>query len=160
MPDKPKLSKLARQHYALDRDMRAMWATGIHKFSQLCICRGRIRMIAHKDTGKIYTELWGSGVYMHLDWFADMIPPTIKNGHIATIIGNIQTFNLNSHVAMRNCLHVPKFGPVLGKEVRALIAKFVLTPNTYVPADQLDIIRDRVRARSKDRIAKAKAIKR
>lgn len=155
MPDKPKLTKFRAGQIALDRDMREMWATGIHKFSQLCVCRGRIRMVADKDTGQIYTELWGTGVYMHLNWFADAIPPTIRNGHIATVIGNIQTYNLNSHVAMRNCLHVPKYGAQLGREVRELIAKFVLTPKTYVPVDRLDEIRDKILARAKERIEKA-----
>lgn len=159
MPDKPKLSRFVAGQLALDSDMREMWATGIGKFSQLCICRGRIRMVADRVTGEYYTELWGSGVYLHLSWFADTIPPTIKNGHMATIIGNVQTYNLNSHVAMRNCLHVPQYGPQLGREVRALIAKFVLQPRTYVPEDQLDVVRDKIRTKLNKRIEKAKALR-
>lgn len=159
LAEKRKITKYRAGQLALDRNMREMWATGIHKFSQLCICRGRIRMVAHKDTGHVYTELWGTGVYMHLRWFADLIPPTIRNGHMATIIGNIQTYNLNSHVGMSNCLHVPKYGPQLGREVRELMSRFVLQPKTYVPEDQLDVIRDRIRENAIKRIKASKDLR-
>ena len=124
--------------------MRETWATGLPRYSQLIICRGRIRLIPAHDTGIIHTELWGSGVYLHLHWFAEDIPPTIRDGHMATILGNIQTYNLNSHVSVVNCLHVPKYGPALGKKMRELVAQYVLTPKTYVSEDQVEIVSKKI----------------
>lgn len=158
MAERRKLTKTQANQYAFELHLRELWTTGISHFSQLCLCRGRIRMIANKDTGEVYTELWGTGVYLHLHWFADTIPPTIQNGKIATIIGNIATYNLNAHVSMQNCLHVPKYGAQLGREVRELIGKFVLTPKTYVPEEELTVIKARFIQARKDRIDRARRL--
>lgn len=137
---------------AIERNLRTTWSTGLSRFSQLIICRGRIRMIADKDTGKVYTELYGTGVYLHLYWFCDEIPPTIRNGEMATVIGNVQTYNLDSHVCVNNCLHVPRYGATLGKYLRAMIATYVLKPKTYVPVESIDKLGNRIFEARKKRI--------
>jgi hypothetical protein len=135
---------------ALDEQRRETWATGLTRYSQLCICRGRIRLRNDRaGTDKLHTELWGSGVYLNVYWFADELPPGIRDGEIATIVGNVHTFNLNNHVSIQNCMHVPKNGPALGKEIRELIARYVLTPKTYVPEEQLTVIKERIGTRRK-----------
>jgi hypothetical protein len=154
LAEKKKLSRYRAGQYALEVKMRETWATGLTRYSQLCICRGRIRLKNDRaGTDKIHTELWGSGVYLNLYWFADELPPTIRDGEIATVIGNVHTFNLNNHVAMQNCMHVPKYGAALGKEIRELIARYVLTPKTYVPEEQLTVIKERIEKKHQERVA-------
>ena len=143
----------------LERQLRETWATGLPRYSQLIICRGRIRLIPHRDTGEIRTELWGSGVYMQLVWFGDEIPPTVRDSKIATIIGNVQTYNLNRHVAVRNCLHVPKGGPALGKELRQVIARYTLTPSSYMSAEQVEDLGKRIFERRKAQLPPKKTPK-
>jgi hypothetical protein len=130
--------------WAIAQRLREVWSTGLTRYSQLVVLRGRVRFIPERESGKIHTELWGSGVYIHVLWFCDEIPPTVRDGRMVTLIGNVQTFNLNSHVAVVNCMHVPKDGTKLGKEIRELIARYVLKPQTYVPEDSLQKATDRI----------------
>lgn len=142
------MAKLSK-HGAAALAIRKLWATGLPRYSQLVIMRGRIRLIPHKDTGKIYTELWGSGVYLHIYWFCDVIPPEVVDGKMATVIGNIQTYNLNTHVAVSNCMHIPKGGPALGKEIRDMMKRYALNPQAYISQEYVDQVVERILAKNK-----------
>ena len=140
------MGKKYQGRLALERRLRETWSTGLTRYSQLTILRGRIRFIPAKDqSGHIRTELWGTGVYLHLRWFADEIPPHLRDGEMATVIGNIMTYNCNDHIEVANCLHVPKYGAQLGKEIRELVAKYVMKPKAYVSDERMREIGDRIR---------------
>ena len=138
--------------------MREMWSSGLMRYSQLCVCRGRIHLIPVEDKHYTATVLWGTGVYLRVRWFAEEIPPGVQEGKVCTIIGNIQTYNLGREVALANAMHVPKYGAQLGKEVRELVARYLLTPKTYLSDEDLKALTKRVHASHEKKRELAKAL--
>lgn len=148
MSEKKPLPRSVRGRLAVERAVRETWTTGLPRYSQLIVMRGRIRLIPSRESGVIHTELWGSGCCLNLHWFADELPPGLRDGAMATVVGNVQTYNLNDHVAVQNCMLIPKYGPALGRALRALVAKYALSPKTYVGEEQMDKLSDRIMRRT------------
>lgn len=123
--------------------LRKTWSTGIAGFPCLCLVRGRIRFVHMFEKERIATEIWGTSAFLHVNWFMEQIPPTLRDGEMAVVLGNIHTANLGTKITLSNALHIPKGGPALKRKVAEMIAAEVVKPKTYITDEEFDTILER-----------------
>lgn len=153
MASKRKVPQFVAKRLAIERELRSLWANGLGNFPCLCLVRGRIRFVHPFGKERIATEIWGTSAFLHVNWFMETIPPTLRDGEMAVVLGNISTSNLGTRIGLQSALHIPKGGVALRKQVIATLATAVLAPATYITEEEFDAILDkRLNRKPKEKI--------
>jgi hypothetical protein len=138
-----KVPRFIAQQRAIERELRALWTLGIGRFPCLCLVRGRIRFVHIYAKERIATEIWGTSAFLHVNWFGEQIPPTLRDGDMAVVLGNLNTANLGTRISLQSALLIPKGGAALRKQVIEMLSKAVLAPKTYISAEEFDAMLDK-----------------
>lgn len=86
---------------------------------------------------RTHTEIWCPGGFFHLNWFMEQIPPTVRNGMIATVFGNCCTYNLGTRIGIQNAMVLAKGGSQVRRQLAEMLSKAVLAPKTFISEEEL-----------------------